>query len=100
MSRTYEFAQVDVFTQTALTGNALAVFSDARGLTTCEPPRQLTALSHSLIHHKRLMMREVRGASRTAPGLALMTLTCLQSSPARTCHRGFESGREYGSRCG
>ena len=30
--RTYEFVQVDVFTQTRLTGNALAVFADARGL--------------------------------------------------------------------
>src|SRR6266699_1870220 len=29
---TYEFVQVDVFTQTPLTGNALAVFTDARGL--------------------------------------------------------------------
>jgi trans-2,3-dihydro-3-hydroxyanthranilate isomerase len=31
--RTYEFVQVDVFTQTPLTGNALAVFADGRGLT-------------------------------------------------------------------
>ncbi len=30
--RVYEFVQVDVFTQTPLTGNALAVFTDARGL--------------------------------------------------------------------
>jgi trans-2,3-dihydro-3-hydroxyanthranilate isomerase len=30
--RSYEFVQVDVFTQTPLTGNALAVFPDARGL--------------------------------------------------------------------
>jgi trans-2,3-dihydro-3-hydroxyanthranilate isomerase len=30
--RTYEFIQLDVFTQTALTGNPLAVFTDARGL--------------------------------------------------------------------
>ncbi len=33
MPRTYEFVQLDVFTRTALTGNPLAVFSDARGLT-------------------------------------------------------------------
>jgi trans-2,3-dihydro-3-hydroxyanthranilate isomerase len=32
MSRTYEFVQLDVFTQTALTGNPLAVFTDGRGL--------------------------------------------------------------------
>ena len=34
--RTYEFAQLDVFTQTPLTGNALAVFTDARGLSDAE----------------------------------------------------------------
>ena len=31
-SRSYEFVQLDVFTQTALTGNPLAIFVDARGL--------------------------------------------------------------------
>jgi trans-2,3-dihydro-3-hydroxyanthranilate isomerase len=31
-NRTYEFVQVDVFTQTPLAGNPLAVFPDARGL--------------------------------------------------------------------
>ena len=30
--RTYEFVQVDVFTQTALAGNPLAIFTDGRGL--------------------------------------------------------------------
>src|SRR5882724_701767 len=30
--RAYEFVQLDVFTQTPLTGNPLAVFTDARGL--------------------------------------------------------------------
>jgi len=31
-ARTYEFVQLDVFTQTALAGNPLAIFPDARGL--------------------------------------------------------------------
>ena len=31
-SRTYEFVQLDVFTQTPLTGNPLAIFTDGRGL--------------------------------------------------------------------
>jgi trans-2,3-dihydro-3-hydroxyanthranilate isomerase len=31
-SRTYEFVQLDVFTQTPLAGNPLAVFTDARGI--------------------------------------------------------------------
>lgn len=33
MSRSYEFVQLDVFTRTPLTGNPLAVFRDARGLS-------------------------------------------------------------------
>ena len=33
MSRTYEFVQLDVFTRTPLTGNPLAIFTDARGLS-------------------------------------------------------------------
>ena len=32
-SRTYEFVQVDVFTQNPLAGNPLAIFSDARELS-------------------------------------------------------------------
>ena len=32
-SRSYEFIQLDVFTQTALTGNPLAIFIDGRGLS-------------------------------------------------------------------
>jgi trans-2,3-dihydro-3-hydroxyanthranilate isomerase len=35
-SRTYEFAQVDVFTQTPLAGNPLAIFTDGRGLNDAE----------------------------------------------------------------
>src|SRR5882724_6501300 len=33
MSGTYEFLQLDVFTRTPLTGNPLAIFTDARGLS-------------------------------------------------------------------
>src|SRR3982751_6661206 len=35
-TRTYEFVQLDVFTQTPLAGNPLAVFPDARGLSDAE----------------------------------------------------------------
>src|SRR5881227_3739566 len=34
--RSYEFVQLDVFTQTPLAGNPLAVFPDARGLSDAE----------------------------------------------------------------
>ncbi len=35
-ARTYEFIQLDVFTQTPLAGNPLAIFPDARGLSDAE----------------------------------------------------------------
>jgi trans-2,3-dihydro-3-hydroxyanthranilate isomerase len=35
-ARTYEFVQLDVFTQTPLAGNPLAIFPDARGLNDAE----------------------------------------------------------------
>jgi trans-2,3-dihydro-3-hydroxyanthranilate isomerase len=35
-TRTYEFVQVDVFTQTPLAGNPLAIFTDGRGLNDAE----------------------------------------------------------------
>ena len=44
MSGTYVFIQLDVFTKTPLTGNPLAVFTDARGLT----DQQMQALSREM----------------------------------------------------
>jgi trans-2,3-dihydro-3-hydroxyanthranilate isomerase len=43
-SRTYEFLQLDVFTRTPLTGNPLAVFTNARGLT----DKQMQALAREM----------------------------------------------------
>ena len=44
MSSSYEFVQLDVFTRMPLTGNPLAVFSDARGLT----DQQMQALAREM----------------------------------------------------
>jgi trans-2,3-dihydro-3-hydroxyanthranilate isomerase len=44
MSAIYEFVQLDVFTRTPLTGNPLAVFTDARGLT----DQQMQALAREM----------------------------------------------------
>src|SRR5215470_7215925 len=44
MLRNYEFVQLDVFTRTPLTGNPLAVFTDARGLT----DQQMQALAREM----------------------------------------------------
>jgi len=42
--RSYEFVQLDVFTRTALAGNPLAIFTDARGLT----DQQMQALAREM----------------------------------------------------
>jgi trans-2,3-dihydro-3-hydroxyanthranilate isomerase len=44
MSGTYEFVQLDVFTKRPLTGNPLAIFPDARGLS----DRQMQALAREM----------------------------------------------------
>src|SRR5262249_53634358 len=44
MSHIYEFVQLDVFTRAPLTGNPLAVFPDARGLT----DHQMQALAREM----------------------------------------------------
>jgi trans-2,3-dihydro-3-hydroxyanthranilate isomerase len=44
MSRSYDFVQLDVFTRTPLTGNPLAIFTDARGLS----DRQMQALAREM----------------------------------------------------
>jgi trans-2,3-dihydro-3-hydroxyanthranilate isomerase len=44
MSGTYEFVQLDVFTRMPLTGNPLAIFTDARGLT----DQQMQALAREM----------------------------------------------------
>src|SRR5437763_4340349 len=43
-ARTYEFVQLDVFTQTPLSGNPLAIFTDARGLS----DREMQALAREM----------------------------------------------------
>src|ERR1700730_1273231 len=44
MTRNYEFVQLDVFTRTPLTGNPLAIFKDAYGLT----DQQMQALAREM----------------------------------------------------
>ena len=44
MSRSYEFVQLDVFTRKPLTGNPLAIFTDASGLT----DQQMQALAREM----------------------------------------------------
>jgi trans-2,3-dihydro-3-hydroxyanthranilate isomerase len=46
-SRTYEFVQLDVFTQMPLAGNPLAIFTDARGLNDSEMQAVAREMNHS-----------------------------------------------------
>lgn len=56
MSGTYEFVQLDVFTKTPLTGNPLAIFTDARGLT--DPQMQALAREMNLSETTFIFPRE------------------------------------------
>jgi trans-2,3-dihydro-3-hydroxyanthranilate isomerase len=56
MPETYEFVQLDVFTKTPLTGNPLAIFTDARGLT--EQEMQTLAREMNLSETTFILPRE------------------------------------------
>src|SRR4029453_2852372 len=47
MSRSYEFVQLDVFTRKPLTGNPLAVFTDARGLSDAQMQALAAEMNYS-----------------------------------------------------
>jgi predicted PhzF superfamily epimerase YddE/YHI9 len=68
MPASYDFVQLDVFTRTALTGNTLAVFTDARGLT----DKEMQALARELgIVALAACFVPARYASRMSPAETL-----------------------------
>ena len=67
--RSYDFSQLDVFAEHPLEGNALAVFPDARGLSTVEMQRlaRETNLSETtFILPRDPVIEQERGASAQA----------------------------------
>src|ERR671935_3106448 len=56
MSRSYQFVQLDVFTRTPLTGNPLAVFTDARGMS--DEQMQMLAREMNLSETTFILPRE------------------------------------------
>ena len=56
MTASYDFVQLDVFTRTPLTGNPLAVFTDARGLT----DKQMRALAREMNLSENNLHRSTR----------------------------------------
>jgi trans-2,3-dihydro-3-hydroxyanthranilate isomerase len=70
-ARTYEFVQLDVFTQTPLSGNPLAIFPDARGLTDAE----MQALAREMNLSETTFIFPRDGATETPEGKKVRIFT-------------------------
>lgn len=73
MSCTYEFVQLDVFTKELLTGNPLAVFPDARGLT--EQQMQALAREMNLSETTFILPREPEVEARDGKRVRIFTVS-------------------------
>src|SRR5262245_66002082 len=71
-NRTYEFIQVDVFTQTPLAGNPLAVFPDARGLNDAE--MQALAREMNLSETTFILPRDAATEAREGKKVRIFTV--------------------------
>src|SRR5947209_6695904 len=71
-ARTYEFVQVDVFTRTPLTGNPLAVFADARGLS--DEEMQALAREMNLSETSFVLPRKPRVEAREGTRVRIFTV--------------------------
>src|SRR5262249_561987 len=71
-NRTYEFIQLDVFTQTPLAGNPLAVFPDARGLTDTE--MQALAREMNLSETTFILPRDAATEAREGKKVRIFTV--------------------------
>jgi trans-2,3-dihydro-3-hydroxyanthranilate isomerase len=70
--RTYEFVQVDVFTQTPLAGNPLAIFTDARGLNDGE--MQALAREMNLAETTFILPRDPATEAREGKKVRIFTI--------------------------
>ena len=70
--RTYEFVQLDVFTQTALTGNPLAIFTDARDLDDGE--MQAVAREMNLSETTFILQRDPASEAREGKKVRIFTV--------------------------
>jgi trans-2,3-dihydro-3-hydroxyanthranilate isomerase len=70
--RSYEFVQVDVFTQTPLTGNPLAIFTDARGLNDGE--MQALAREMNLSETTFILPRDAASEAREGKRVRIFTV--------------------------
>ena len=70
--RTYEFVQLDVFTQTPLAGNPLAIFTDARGLNDGE--MQALAREMNLSETTFILPRDAATEAREGKKVRIFTV--------------------------
>src|SRR5438874_3835976 len=70
--RSYEFVQLDVFTQTPLTGNPLAIFTDARGLDDGE--MQALAREMNLSETTFILSRDAATEAREGKKVRIFTV--------------------------
>src|SRR5216117_4006953 len=71
-ARTYEFVQLDVFTQTPLSGNPLAIFPDARGLNDAE--MQALAREMNLSETTFILPRDAATEAREGKKVRIFTV--------------------------
>ena len=71
-AHTYEFVQLDVFTQTALAGNPLAIFPDARGLNDAE--MQALAREMNLSETTFILPRDAATEARDGKRVRIFTV--------------------------
>src|SRR5438874_4465830 len=71
--RTYEFVQIDVFTQTPLTGNPLAIFTDARGLDDNE--MQALAREMNLSETTFILLRDLATEAQEGKKVRIFTVS-------------------------
>src|SRR5438128_11155996 len=72
MSRSYEFVQLDVFTRKPLTGNPLAIFTDARALTDQE--MQALAREMNLSETTFILPRELQVEAQEGKRVRIFTV--------------------------
>ena len=73
MSSSYEFVQLDVFTRTPLTGNPLAIFTDARGLS--DQQMQALAREMNLSETTFILPREPQVEAQEGKRVRIFTVT-------------------------
>src|SRR5436189_3510407 len=71
-AHTYEFVQLDVFSQTPLSGNPLAIFPDARGLTDSE--MQALAREMNLSETTFILPRDAATEAREGKKVRIFTV--------------------------